>query len=186
MPVPARKKARYEDLRALPDNMVGEIVEGELIATPRPSPRHGAAASALGGEIIGPFQFGRGGPGGWLIIHEPELHLDGHVLVPDLAGWRKERMPAPPEENWFSVAPDWVCEVLSPGTVQTDRLKKMPIYARYEIPYLWIIDPREKTLEVFRQQEESWYLLSVHGETEKVRAEPFQEIEIDLALLFWT
>ena len=180
-----KMKATYDDLCALPDNMVGEIIDGELIATPRPAPKHGVAASVLGAEIVGPFQIGRGGPGGWLIIDEPELHLADHVLVPDLAGWRRERMPALPEEAWFSVAPDWVCEVLSPLTARVDRLRKMPIYASHGVGHLWLIDPDIKTLEVFRHEGESWFLVSIHGEGEKVRAEPFQAVEIDLDLIFW-
>jgi len=90
---PVRKKATYEDLLALPEHLIGEIVGGELHVTPRPAVRHTRAASRLGAELDGPFDRGRGGPGGWIILDEPELHLASNVLVPDLAGWRRERMP---------------------------------------------------------------------------------------------
>ena len=185
MPHPEKKKATYEDLCALPENMVGEIIDGELHATPRPSFRHGIAASVLGGEIVGPFQIGRGGPGGWLIIDEPELHLGPHIIVPDMAGWRREKIPSIPVEELASVVPDWVCEILSPSTVRIDRLRKMPIFAEHGVGHLWLIDPDARTLEVFRLEGSGWFLASIHGEAEKVRAEPFEAVEIDLGLLFW-
>jgi hypothetical protein len=126
---PARHIARYEDILALPENLVGEIIAGELHTHPRPAPRHTRAYSALGYSIGGPFDGGIGGPGGWWILDEPEIHLSEHVLVPDIAGWRRERMPELPETAWFELAPDWVCEILSPSTARTDRALKMPIYA---------------------------------------------------------
>jgi Uma2 family endonuclease len=181
----ARKAATYEDLRNLPENMTGEIVDGELYALPRPSPRHGKAASVLAGEIEFPFQFGRNGPGGWLILFEPELRLGAHTVVPDLAAWKKERLPRPPETNWISVPPDWVCEVLSQSTIRLDRLKKMPIYAQFGVSFIWLVDPVARTLEVFRLESGHWLLTMTAGEDQKVRAEPFQEIEIDLSNLWW-
>jgi Uma2 family endonuclease len=184
MPSTVKKKATYEDLCALPDNMVGEIISGELVATPRPGPRHTIAASALGSEICGPFQLGKGGPGGWWILDEPEIHLSEHIVVPDLAGRKKERLPKLPEENWFSIAPDWICEILSPSTIRNDRTRKMPIYAEFKVPHLWLIDPTAKTLEVFKLVDGGWMLASSHVEDDKVRAEPFQEVEIELALLW--
>ena len=124
MPDPAKSQTLWDQLRGLAENLVGEIIDGELVATPKPSPGHSMAASVLGEEILGPFQLGKGGgPGGWWILDEPELHLGEHVLVPDIAGWRKERLPNRPRENWISVPPDWICEVLSPGTVRTDRMR---------------------------------------------------------------
>src|SRR5512142_1943672 len=113
---PARRNATYDDLLGLPSHVVGELLEGSLVVSPRPASRHARAASGLGGELHGPFQRGRGGPGGWIILDEPELHLGGNVLVPDLAGWRRERMPQLPDVAAFELAPDWVCEVLSAST----------------------------------------------------------------------
>ena len=126
---PATRAACYEDLFDLPENLVGEIIGGQLITQPRPAPRHSRASSSLGGALDNPYDKGRGGPGGWWILDEPELHLGGDILVPDLAGWGRERMPRLPETAWFELVPDWVCEVLSPGTCRVDRALKMPIYA---------------------------------------------------------
>ena len=181
----ARKEATYEDLYSLPENTVGEIIEGELIAVPRPSRKHGFSAFALGGELVPPYQFGRsGGPGGWVIIGEPEVRFGDNYLVPDIAGWRKERFPAVEETNWISIPPDWITEILSPNTVRVDRIKKMSIYAAYGVSFLWLLDPLAKTLEVFRLVNGSWLLKSVLGEKDKVRAEPFEAIEIDLSNLW--
>lgn len=181
---PMKKRATVEDLAALPENMVGEIIDGELFATPRPSRRHINAAASLGGELIPPYRFGRGGPGGWIIYHEPEVHLGGNVLVPDLAGWRRERLITAPEEHRFVVTPDWVCEILSPTTIRVDRVKKMRIYAASGVPHVWIVDPAARTLDVFRLESGKWLLLDTYGEDDRVRAEPFQEIEIELGR-FW-
>jgi Uma2 family endonuclease len=118
------------------------FIDGELIATSRPSRKHAVATSMLGGDILPPYQFGTGGgPGGWMILDEPEISFGPNILIPDLAAWRKERFPASEETNWISVAPDWVCEVLSPKTVGLDKVRKMPIYAQHGIAHLWLVDP---------------------------------------------
>jgi len=185
MPELARKKASYEDLYSIPENMTGEIIDGELFVTPRPSRRHVGAASSLGYKIGPSYQFGeRGGPGGWIILVEPEIGLDEDILVPDLAGWRKERYPGDEPHNWISVTPDWICEVLSPGTAHKDKVKKMPTYARHGVPYFWLIDPIVKTLDVFNLESGRWVLLSSYAEDDKVRAEPFAEIEFALSDLW--
>lgn len=184
MSAECQKIFTYNDLYTIPDNMIGQIIDGELIAMPRPSPRHTIAASVLGIRIGGPFYMGEGGPGGWVILYEPEIQLGNHTIVPDISGWRKERLPKLPETNWISVVPDWICEVLSPGTARIDRKKKMPLYARFGVPYLWIVDPLEKTLEIFKLDAGGWRLMSVHSEDDNVRAEPFQEIEINLNILW--
>jgi Uma2 family endonuclease len=185
MTEPAKRKATYEDLYSIPENMTGEIIDGELIVTPRPARRHLHAASALGGEILPPYQWGRGGgPGGWIIYDEPELHLASDVLVPDLAGWRKERLSILPEEHRFTIPPDWVCEILSPGTARNDRLKKMRIYAQHEVQFAWLIDPMLKMLEAYQLESERWVVLGVYAENDKVRTEPFQDIEIELGGLW--
>ena len=184
MPDAARKTATYQDLCALPENLVGEIISGELVATPRPSYRHARAASVLGAKITNPFDLGEGGPGGWLILDEPEIHLGEHVLVPDLAGWRRERMPSLPEGNWTDLPPDWVCEVLSPGTFRLDRVRKLPVYAQFGVPHVWMLDPSNRVLEVFKLDSGTWRLLSSHADNDKVRAEPFYEVEIELRRLW--
>ncbi len=185
MAEPAKRKAAYEDLYGIPENTTGEIINGELYVTPRPGGRHALVASVLGGEILPPYQLGRGGgPGGWIILDEPEIGLGDHLLVPDLAGWQKERFPFEEPHNWISVVPDWVCEVLSPGTLRKDKITKMPIYARHGISFCWLIDPISKTLDVFRLLDGNWMVAGLYVEDDKVRAKPFEEIEIDLSELW--
>ena len=180
----AKRKATYEDLYSIPENMVGEIIDGELIATPRPAVRHAHTASVMGSEIVVPYHLGRGGPGGWIILYEVEIMLGEDLLVPDLSGWRRERFPGLPKDNWISVSPDWVCEILSPSTARIDKVKKMPIYARHDVPFLWLIDPLSKTLDVFKLQSGNWLLLAAFADDGKVSAEPFQEVEIELQNLW--
>ena len=167
-----------------PDNLVAEIVDGELHASPRPAPAHAIAGSALGALIGGAFSLGRGGPGGWWILYEPELHAGNDVLVPDWAGWRKARMPQRPATAYFPLPPDWICEVLSPSTVQIDRARKLGIYAREGVANAWLVDPLARTLEVLRLEGGRWVLLGTHVGDEVVRAEPFGEIDLELALLW--
>lgn len=181
---PAIKNATYEDLFTIPENMTGEIIDGELIATPRPSRRHSEAASSLGGELLPPYKFGRGGPGGWIIQYEPEIAFGTDILVPDLAGWKRERFPVEEDHNWISAAPDWVCEVLSPSTFRKDKIKKMRIYAKHQVPYAWLIDPLAKILEAYMLEAGRWVVLGVYGEDDTIRVEPFQEVEIDLMNLW--
>lgn len=176
--------ATYDDLLQVPDNLVGEIINGRLVTHPRPAPRHALAYSSLGDELVGPFQKGRGGPGGWWILDEPELHLGKDILVPDLAGWRKERMAQLPETAWFELAPDWICEILSPSTARDDRVEKMPIYAREGVSHIWLVDPEIRTLEVYSQEQGRWVLLQAHKENERISAPPFEVIAIDLSMLW--
>lgn len=184
MSISAQKLATYEDLLDLPEHVVGEIIHGQLITHPRPAPKHVVTSSAIGDELVGPFQKGRGGPGGWWILDEPELHLGPHILVPDLAGWRRERLPAMPETAYFTLPPDWVCEVLSPSTARVDRAAKMPIYAAQGIPFLWLIDPDLHTLEVFVLHEGRWSLERVYQEDDPVSAPPFEAITFSLGDLW--
>jgi Uma2 family endonuclease len=176
--------------RAVPAHRVAEIVGGVLYTMPRPARRHTRAASSLGEELGPPFNRGRGGPGGWVILDEPELHLGPRpdIVVPDLAGWRRDRMPdaigdedAPP---YYDLAPDWCCEVLSPRTERFDRGEKVPVYAREGVRNMWLVDPIEQTLEVFRLVSERYTLLVVHGGDARVHAEPFDAIELELAVLW--
>lgn len=181
----AHSTACYDDIIALPDHLVGEILLGELHTHPRPAPRHAHAYSALGYLVGGPFHGGINGPGGWWIIDEPELHLGADILVPDLAGWRRERMPRLPETAWFELAPDWVCEILSPATARIDRTIKMPLYAREGVAHLWLVDPAARTLEVYALQDDRhWLLLDTLGEDASVRQPPFEAIAFRLGNLW--
>lgn len=186
LPAEKRSRATYADLLAVPSNMVAEIINGELRTLPRPAPRHAKASSVLGMRIGPPFQLGEGGPGGWQIIDEPGLHLAEDVLVPDLAGWRVERMPDLPETAYFAIPPDWICEVLSPSTAAEDRAEKMPIYARENVNHAWLLDPIARTLEVFAldMSKRRWMLEGVYRDAACVRAAPFEAVEINLALLW--
>lgn len=188
MTKPERRSARatYDDLRRVPPEKVAEIVDGELVVSPRPAARHALASSRLGADLAAFDRLpgGAGGPGGWWILDEPELHLAGDVLVPDLAGWRRERMPQVPDVPFFTLVPDCVCEVTSPATRALDRVRKMPIYAREQVGHVWLLDPLDKVLEVFRLEGRGWFLLSAHEGATKVRAPPFEAVEIDLER-FW-
>jgi Uma2 family endonuclease len=179
------KKASYDDLLQVPDHLVAEILDGELHTTPRPALRHARVATVLGSEIGTPFDRGRGGPGGWLLLYEPELHLQADVVVPDLAGWKKTRLPAVPDAPFLTLAPDWVCEVLSPSTERIDRTTKLAIYAREKVPHVWLINPAAETLEVFALASDRWTLVGAHAGAAVLRAEPFEAVDFDLAAL-WT
>ena len=181
MTVPKRR-ATYEDLMQVPDHLVAEIIDGELITSPRPASPHARAYSVIG-QDLSPFDRrpgSPGGPGGWWVLDEPELHFGEDVLVPDLAAWRHERMPAIPRVAYFTLAPDWVCEVISPSTGRVDRSRKMGIYAREGVRHLWFVDPLARTLEVYRLEDGRWVVASTHGGDDRVRAEPFDAIEIGL------
>jgi Uma2 family endonuclease len=184
MPTPPKKPATYQDLLDLPEHQVGELVDGELSVSPRPAIPHAQVSSILGMDLGGPFQRGRGGPGGWWILDEPELHFGQNVLVPDLAGWRRERLPALPNTPFLELAPDWVCEVLSPSTAQLDIVRKLPQYARAAVKHAWVVDPMHRVLEVFRQEHGQWVLVSAFGGNDKVRAEPFEAVELELEALW--
>lgn len=179
-----KKPATYEDLVRVPDHLVAEILDGELYASPRPALRHTRAASILGVEIGNPFDRGRGGPGGWWILDEPEVHLHANVVVPDLAGWLKSRLPVIPDAPFLTVAPDWVCEVISPSTEAIDRGKKGAIYAREGVSHLWFINPISETLEVLALSDDRWTLVGTHIGNAVVRAEPFDAVELDLSVLW--
>ncbi|WP_425334860.1 Uma2 family endonuclease [Myxococcus stipitatus] len=179
-----KRPATYEDLLALPEHVVGQIIDGELVVMPRPANPHAIANSRLQGELYGPFERGRGGPGGWQLVVEPELHFGRDVLVPDLAGWRRERLPEVPPEPYFTLAPDWVCEVLSPSTEVVDRVKKKRIYAREGVEHIWLVNPNARTLEVFRLSGGQWVELGTYSGDERVRAEPFEALELELGVLW--
>jgi Uma2 family endonuclease len=181
---PAKRRATYEDvLRASPE-LTAEVIDGELYTQPRPASFHALARTTLQGELHQPFGRGRGGPGGWVLLYEPELHLEGDILVPDLAGWRRERMPTVPDAPFFTLAPDWLAEVLSPSTRRHDRIRKLPVYARVRVAHVWILDPEDQTLEVFRLDGETYRLVATFANDEKVRAEPFDAMELELGVLW--
>jgi Uma2 family endonuclease len=182
---PARRLATYEDVLRAPPHMVAEVIDGELHLSPRPAKPHAAAQTALGEELGPPFKRGRGGPGGWILLFEPELHLRADIIVPDMGGWRRERMPSiVADEPFFTLAPDWVAEVISPRTAKIDRTDKQRIYAREGVQWLWFIDPLQRTLEVQRLGEDGWIVRGAWRDDTRVRAEPFDAIELDLAILW--
>ncbi len=177
-------RATYQDVLDAPAHRVAEIVDGTLYTHPRPAMPHALASSALGTDLSSPFQFGRGGPGGWWIIDEPELHLGEEILVPDLAGWRRERMPDYPETAYVSLAPDWVCEVLSISTRRHDLHEKRPVYAREGVGHLWLIDPADRTLEAFELHEGQWLLIASAKDDDPVSIRPFDAITFSLGDLW--
>jgi Uma2 family endonuclease len=181
---PLKTGATYADLIEVPEHYVAEMFDGELYASPRPALPHARAASVLGVELGGAFDRGRYGPGGWMILDEPELHFGNDVLVPDLAGWRRERLPAVPAGAFLTLPPDWVCEVLSPSTEAIDRDKKLRIYARQGVAHAWLLDPLRKTLEVLSLESGAWVELAVHEGHGGVRAPPFAAIELELGALW--
>lgn len=181
---PAIRRATYADLEKVPPHLVAEIVDGVLETHPRPRPRHGGAANELGYELTGPFGRGKGGPGGWVFLPEPELHLGAHVVVPDLAGWRRERLPVEPETSYIETAPDWVCEILSPATERLDRGPKRRVYADARVPHLWLLDPKAKLLECFALAAGQWLLQATFQPGDEVRVEPFDAVGFPLDALF--
>jgi Uma2 family endonuclease len=182
---PLKKNATYDDLREVPEHFVAEMFGGDLYAFPRPALPHARASSVLLGALMGPFDQGRNGPGGWVILLEPELHFGDDVLVPDLAAWRRTRLPAVPADAYLTLAPDWVCEVLSASTEKTDRGAKLKIYAREGVAYAWLIDPLRQTLEILALDERKrWSPRGVLESRGNVRAMPFDAIELELSTLW--
>ncbi|MFB1479426.1 Uma2 family endonuclease [Corallococcus sp. RDP092CA] len=179
-----KKPATYADLEALPEHVVGELVAGELYASPQPAFPHLTAASFLMALLGNPFVFGLGGPGGWYIVLEPRLRLGDDVLIPDLAGWRRERLPQAPKVAALALPPDWVCEVLSPSTRLMDREVKLPVFAREGVRHVWFIDPVLRTLEVFRLETGRYVHLATHSGTGPVRVEPFDAVALQLGVLW--
>jgi Uma2 family endonuclease len=187
MPLAAAKETDlYAELEVLPENVVGEIIAGKLYTQPRPAAPHALASSELVIDLGSAFGRGRGGPGGWWIIVEPEIHFvrDTEVLVPDIAGWRRERMPQMPQDQRFEVVPDWVCEILSPSTARKDRVIKMPVYARFGVAYLWLVDPIARTLETFALDGGRWVVTGQFKDDDIVAVPPFEALSLELATLW--
>ena len=180
-----KRPATYADIEAAPEHLIAEIIDGELVTHPRPSPRHGGTAFALSIRLGEPFQLGGGGgPGGWIFFVEPEISFGQHLLVPDIAGWRREHLTAYPEKNYFTTAPDWVCEVLSGSTEKRDRSVKKRIYAAGGVGHFWLIDPRLQLLEVFELRDGLWTDVGTWNSDDEVRAPPFDAISFSLADLW--
>lgn len=188
MAEPASARATWADLEALPEGVVGELIRGVLYTMPRPRFGHRNAGSVLGAELNGPFQRGRdGGPGGWWILDEPGIalpELDVEELSPDLAGWKKERLPHPPREGSITIAPDWVCEILSPTTRRHDLRIKRPLYAEAGVRWMWLVDVDARTVLASRNEGGRWMELGVWADADAMRAEPFDSHEIALADLW--
>ena len=183
-PADKKRRATYQDVIDSPANSVAEIISGTLRVSNRPANPATTAASTLGFQLGPPFHFGSGGPGGWLILVEPEIHFGDDVLVPDLAGWRRDRMPVVEDAAYITLRPDWICEVLSKSTEKTDRAEKMPIYAAAAVEFAWLIHPRRRTLEAFRAHDGKWLAIGVYTDDDRARIEPFDAIELDLGRLW--
>ena len=180
----APARATYQDVLDAPAHRVAEIVGGTLYTNPRPALPHALATSSLGVELGGRFGRGRGGPGGWWIIDEPELHFGDEILVPDLAGWRLERMPKLPDAAFVTLAPDWVCEVLSTSTRKLDLCGKRPIYAREGVGHLWLVDPVNRTLEAFELRDREWALIASAQDNDPISIRPFEAVTFGLGGLW--
>lgn len=181
----AKRRATYEDVLATPATQVAEVISGVLHTFPRPAVRHARSSSRLGAALGGPFDEGRDGPGGWILLDEPELHLGDDIVVPDLAGWRRERMPRLPKDDaYITMPPDWICEVLSPSTQAIDRADKMEVYRQARVSHVWHVEPTGETLEVFRLAEQHWVRVAVWRGNQSVRAEPFGALELNLGSLW--
>lgn len=183
-----RRAATYEDIESLPVGWVGEILEDELVASPRPAMPHARVGLALSALLGMAFDVGQPEVrGGWWLLYEPELHLGGNVLVPDLAGWRRERIPDPSFKDapFATIAPDWVCEILSPASVYIDRERKLPLYHREGVGHAWLVDPPQRALEIYRRRTRGWRLVARHAGDEEVFAEPFESLALKLGTLWW-
>ncbi len=185
----AEKLATYQDVLDAPPHVVAEVIAGRLHTHPRPAPKHAFAYTALGAKLVPPYQFGEGGPGGWLIVDEPELHLPAgatnpDIVVPDIAGWRRERMPTLPETAYFETTPDWACEILSPSTARLDRGEKRDVYAREGVTHLWLVDPTVRQLEAFELREGRWVLLTTLSGSAEVAVAPFAAVPFSLGSLW--
>jgi Uma2 family endonuclease len=181
---PLKKHATYDDLRRVPDHFVAEMFDGDLYASPRPALPHARATTVLGTKLGDPFDSGRGGPGGWLLLIEPELHFGNDVLVPDLAGWRRERLPSVPNAAYLTLVPDWICEVVSPATESIDRGKKLRIYAREGVTHAWLVDPLRRSLEVLILEGARLEPIEEHHGDSTIRARPFDAVELELRPLW--
>lgn len=184
---PADRVATYADLMALPEDQRAEILNGVLETAPSPLPRHSRAQRAIGSFIGRPYDDddGRGGPGGWWILLETDVQLSPtNVVRPDLAGWKRDRLPEPWDVRPIEVVPDWVCEVLSPSNASTDRVMKRRLYAQHGVAFYWLVDPEARTLEALELRGESWLEAGSWGDGDTARVPPFDEVELEVSRLF--
>ena len=180
-----RARATYQDVLNAPPHMVAEILQGKLYMNPRPAMPHSRVTSALHLALAKHYQKEDGGPGNWTFYFEPELHLDSEILVPDLAAWRYETMPSDPLGPYATIAPDWICETLSPSTRHIDVFHKRDIYASKGVKHLWFLDPDNRTLEGFQLLENSrWQLLSALDGNVEVSIPPFESARFSLDVLW--
>jgi len=178
----ARRVPTLADLDALPANVKGEIIEGVLYTMTRPRGHHQHVALAVGSELRGPFDSGKGGPGGWWILPEPGIELPNTPeIAPDVAGWKRERLPELRMDAPITVAPDWVCEILSPSTRRHDLLVKKPYYARVGVGHHWLVDIEARTVTAYRLESGRWLELGVYGDEREAAIEPFDAIRLDVA-----
>ena len=182
----ARRPATIEDLDRTPaDGRVYEILGGSLEAQPRPRPSHSRAQSRLNGQLSDPFDAGRGGPGGWWLLTEPEVRRSQHdIVVPDVAGWRRERLARLPTNRPIDTPPDWICEVVSPNDRGRDRVRKASLYLRAGIPHYWILDTDARSLEAFAARAGAWRRSGGRTDGDTPRIPPFESIELDISSLF--
>lgn len=180
----ARRLATYEDVLAAPEHMVAELMAGELHLQPRPAGPHAVAATVLIGELEPRFRRGKGGPGGWIILAEPKLHLGEDVLVPDIAGWRRSTMDHVANVPYFEIRPDWVCEVLSPSTEQIDRTRKLSSYAAAGIGHVWLVDPLKRSFEMQQLSCGQWMIIGTCKNEGLIRARPFDALALELSELW--
>ena len=178
------RRATYQDVLDAPAHLVAEIIDGTLYTHPRPAMPHVRASSVLGRKIGTPFDDDPSGPGGWWIVDEPELHFDEEIVVPDLAGWRRERMPEYPGTAYVTLAPDWVCEVLSASTRRHDLHGKRPIYGQAGVRHLWLVDPTDRTLEAYELRDGEWVLIATAKDDDPVSIRPFDAITFSLGALW--
>lgn len=178
------RRATYADLEGLPPNTVGEIIRGVLHAHPRPAPKHAVAALELSSELRNPFGRGSGGPGGWIFMAEPELHLGEEIVVPDIAGWRRERLTPFPDTAFITTPPDWLAEVLSPSTQALDRTDKLAVYAAHKVAHCWYVDPVARTLEVLALSGERFLIAATFKNDDTVSAPPFEVHSFPLDILW--
>jgi Uma2 family endonuclease len=181
---PARKVATYEDVLRSPPHVVAQVVHGVLYQHPRPTVPHAAAASVVGEELGPPFKRGKGGPGGWIILDEPEVHLGDDIVVPDVGGWRRSTLPVVPDEAYLVVRPDWVCEVASPSTRALDRGPKLEVYQRERVLHVWLIEPLDRFLEVLELDGETYRIIQRASGDAPARLKPFEAIEFDVGALW--
>jgi Uma2 family endonuclease len=180
---PSTKPPTLADLDALPPGIVGEIIEGVLYTMTKPRMRHQRTTTRIGAGVSDPFDMGRAGPGGWWIVTEPGIELpnDTKEISPDVAGWRRERMPEMPVDEPIRVVPDWVCEILSPTTRRHDMLRKQPYYAKIRVPFMWLVDIEARVLTAHRLDGDTWRTIATYSDESEARIAPFDAVPLNVA-----